>query len=73
MKRAAMEINPDAPGNISQKGVSSGTDNETGFDPNSQEQLDPAVDRRHPARNDGEPDTQEGEDHEGETPGDSAV
>lgn len=68
-----MEINPDAPGNISQKGVSSGTDNETGFDPNSQEQLDPAVDRRHPARHDSEPDTQEDEDHEEETPGDSAV
>ena len=54
-----MEINPDAPGNISQKGVSSGTDNETGFDPNSQEQLDPAVDRRHPVQNTAEPNTQE--------------
>jgi len=67
-----MDINPDAPGNISQKGVSSGTDNETGFDPNSQEHLDPAVDRRHPAGNSQEPNTQEEEDGE-ETPGDSAV
>jgi hypothetical protein len=29
-----MDINENAPGNISQGGVTSGTDNETGFDPN---------------------------------------
>lgn len=28
-----MEIDENAPGNISQKGVSGGTDNETGHDP----------------------------------------
>lgn len=28
-----MHINENAPGNISQRGVTSGTDNETGFDP----------------------------------------
>ena len=70
-----MDINPNAPGNISQKGVSSGTDNETGFDPSLAEDLDPAVDRRHPVHNPAEPNTQEkaaGEDDE-ETPGDSAV
>ncbi|WP_110951135.1 DUF6021 family protein [Pseudomonas bohemica] len=27
-----MEMNPDAPGNVSQKGVNSEADNETGFD-----------------------------------------
>jgi len=27
-----MEMNPDAPGNVSQKGVNSETNNETGFD-----------------------------------------
>jgi hypothetical protein len=32
-EETVMEINEDAPGNISQKGVTSGTDNETGFDP----------------------------------------
>ena len=31
-----MEINPNAPGNISQKGVNSQADNETGFDPRAQ-------------------------------------
>lgn len=29
---SVMEMNPDAPGNISQKGVNSDADNETGFD-----------------------------------------
>ncbi|MEB0039830.1 MULTISPECIES: hypothetical protein [unclassified Pseudomonas] len=32
-----MDINENAPGNISQRGVTSGTDNETGFDPRSDE------------------------------------
>ncbi|MBF8778401.1 hypothetical protein [Pseudomonas fulva] len=70
-----MEINPNAPGNISQKGVSSGTDNETGFDPNSQEDLHPSVDRRHPADNEAEPNTHEDEveDEEGPNPGDGAI
>jgi len=36
-----MHINPDAPGNISQKGVASETDNETGFDPRSQGRTSP--------------------------------
>lgn len=70
-----MEINPNAPGNISQKGVASGTDNETGFDPSLEKEVDPAVDRRHPAHNPAKPNTQEkasGEDDK-ETPCDSAV
>ncbi|MDY7560196.1 hypothetical protein [Pseudomonas sp. AB6] len=31
-RRSVMDINEKAPGNVSQGGVSSGTDNETGFD-----------------------------------------
>lgn len=36
-----MEMNHDAPGNISQKGVNSQADNETGFDPRSRDQVGP--------------------------------
>lgn len=43
-----MEINHDAPGNISQKGVNSNADNETGFDPRATS-ADKAVDSSHPA------------------------
>ncbi|TDV67681.1 hypothetical protein EC915_103216 [Pseudomonas sp. LP_7_YM] len=39
-----MEMNPDAPGNVSQKGVNSDADNETGFDHRSQGQADPSSD-----------------------------
>lgn len=62
-----MHINPDAPGNISQKGVNSEADNETGFDklnqghdkpgfdPESPDVSDPAVDPLHPARTSNDP------------------
>lgn len=83
-----MEINHDAPGNISQKGVNSNADNETGFDgrataadhgnpsehlattgagpqgdvdeelgfdPESPDSSDPAVDPTHPARTSNDP------------------
>ena len=36
-RRASMDIDENAPGNISQKGVTSGTDNETGADPKRNE------------------------------------
>ena len=41
-----MEINHDAPGNISQKGVNSNADNETGFDSRATP-ADKAVDASH--------------------------
>jgi hypothetical protein len=76
-----MEMNPDAPGNVSQKGVNSQADNETGFDhraesrpaepapgeksrdvdpelgfdPESPDASDPAVDPLHPARTSNDP------------------
>jgi len=76
-----MEMNPDAPGNVSQKGVSGQADNETGFeqragerpaapeagdkngnvdpelgfDPDSPDLSDPAVDPIHPARTSNDP------------------
>lgn len=77
-----MEMNHNAPGNISQKGVNSEADNETGFDPRAQgggqtdsvddqtdsvdnelgfdpespDASDPAVDPLHPARTSNDPD-----------------
>jgi hypothetical protein len=71
-----MEMNRNAPGNISQKGVNSEADNETGFDsraqggagqpdhvdeelgfdPESPDVSDPAVDPLHPARTSNDPD-----------------
>lgn len=50
-----MDIDPKAPGNISQYGVASGTDNEVGFDPESPDVSDPEVDPLHPARTGNEP------------------
>lgn len=67
-----MEMNHDAPGNVSQKGVNSNADNETGFDshantggkkpddelgfdPDSPDASDPAIDPPHPARTSNDP------------------
>jgi hypothetical protein len=86
-----MEMNHNAPGNISQKGVNSQADNETGFDPRAQERggrqdnvddglgfdpespdvSDPAVDPLHPARTSNDPDPS-ADDEAGSTSGPAA-
>ncbi|SDG43169.1 DUF6021 family protein [Pseudomonas abietaniphila] len=86
-----MEMNHNAPGNISQKGVNSEADNETGFDsraqgvagrpddgdeelgfdPESPDVSDPAVDPLHPARTSNDPDPS-ADDHEKTTSGPGA-
>nr|WP_314578946.1 DUF6021 family protein [uncultured Pseudomonas sp.] len=53
-----MAINPDAPGNFSQKGGDNhedGVDDELGFDPDSPDLSDPQVDPPHPARTSNDP------------------
>jgi hypothetical protein len=72
---AVMDINPNAPGNISQKGKAGATDNETGFDPTSETHVESTVDSRHPAENTRDPNTRkyDVDDRDGPNPGDGAI